>query len=1055
MNKFQLLKTFTILCLFFFFSISLYAQQLVTGKIFDERGNTLPGATIKTKKGTAVTIADINGAFSIRVPAGERSILISFTGYLSKEVAISGNSSGLKINLLPDTRNLSEVAVIGYQTRKTADLTGAISSINAETIAKSGAITVDQALQGRIAGLQMTENTGLPGGGSSIQIRGLNSINSTNEPIYVIDGVVISSATGTYYQNAFSSLNPADIASIDVLKDASATAIYGAQGANGVIIITTKRGKAGAPQITVDTKFSRQSIPKYLPMADLQAYAIHQNALYTLKGQPINDQFADPSLLGYGTNWQKEIFRPAYLGNYNLSLLGGNENTTYKIAGSYLNQDGIAVGSGFKRVTLNTSIDSKVKSWLKIGTSINLSSTKQVITIADYNLINSAIRQSPSVPARNLDGSFGGPEDPNDQLSNPIALANLLDKGNQNLNAFGNVYLEAKPLSWITYRSEYASSIGETLNHSFTPTYTLGYLFNSQITNNQSQQYNVNWTWRNLLIFDRTIAQSHAFNLMLAEEATQRTSNYLFGQRLGGNNDLRDLDAGDANTASNNGNTSKSGIQSYFGRFSYTYKDRYSLTGTLRFDGSSNFAQGHQWGTFPSAAAFWRISEEKFLKSITAISNLKLRVGYGKVGNSNIIPFAYSAILSNVPTIWGTGHLTANVPNPDVTWETTDSYNIGLDMGFLGDRIQLTADAYVKTTNNLLLALTLPAIAGTQGTNAASPPWGNVGAMQNKGFELSMNTQNIIAKNFTWTSNFVFSLNQNKVLKLNTENAQINSTYQVSGNAIIVTRTQPGQSIGMFYGYKVTGRVNSASDLYDSNGKLKVALPQGLTVSPSGVWVGDLLYDDYNKDGVINEQDRQFLGSPLPKFTYGFGNNFSYKNFDLSFFFNGVYGNKIINFLDISIDDPNQTTGNVSQRAALNWAKIALINPSGSASDINNVYISSGYPNIPRMSGTDPNANSRLSSRYLESGSYLRLQSLNFAYSLPRSLAAKIGLRSLKVYVSGMNLFTITKYSGYDPEVGMVKGQYSASSQNALLNGIDVGRYPSPRIYSMGLSVGI
>jgi hypothetical protein len=327
--------------------------------------------------------------------------------------------------------------------------------------------------------------------------------------------------------------------------------------------------------------------------------------------------------------------------------------------------------------------------------------------------------------------------------------------------------------------------------------------------------------------------------------------------------------------------------------------------------------------------------------------------------------------------------------------------------------------------------------------------------MQNKGLEFTLNTVNVQKGSFRWSSNFVFSLNRNKVLKLNTENAQLFGTYQVAGSNIIITRSVVGQSIGDFYGYKTIGRINSAADLYDGNGKLKVALPENAVVSQSGVWVGDLLYDDYNHDGVINEKDRQDLGSPLPKFTYGIGNSFTYKNLDLSFFFNGVYGNKVVNFLNVPFDDPNQAGGNITRRAAIDYAHLSLVNPSGSATDVNNVYVSSGDPSMPRMSGTDPNANNRFSSRFVEGASFLRLQNLTLGYSLPQKLLTRIGLRSFKAFLSGTNLFTITKYTGFDPEIGMTKAQYSAASQNPLLNGIDVGRYPAPRIYSLGFTLGL
>lgn len=1061
MRKLQLIKLWKVILIIIsvnFFSVSLFAQDqpTINGKVVDEKGESLPGATIRYKNNNASVVStDYDGNFTIKRLPGATVLVISFTGYLLQEVPLSSIKGMLRIALVPNITELKEVAVIGYQSKQKALVTGAMSTLDAKTIAEASVTSIDQALQGRVAGLVMTQNSGTPGGGSSIQIRGLNSINSTNEPIYVIDGVIISSGTGSYYQNAFSSINPSDIESIDVLKDASATAIYGAQGANGVIIITTKRGKAGAPQFTVDSKFTTQTVPRYLPMADLQAYAIHYNAIAAIRNLIPNSNFADPSLLGPGTNWQKEIFGPAPMQNYNFSLLGGNDNTTYKFAGGYLNQNGIAAGSSFKRITVNLAVDSKVKNWLKLGGSMNFNTTKQVTTIGDWGLIYNAVGQTPTVPAFNLDGSYGGPDNPNDGFLNPLALAQLIDNGNKGFGVLGNIYSEIKPTTWLTYRSEFATSMDEQLYHSYTPTYQLGSVFNSQITNNQSQRFSVNWTWRNLLTFDRKIAKYHSVNLLLGQEMTQRTSNYLWAQRYGGNNLVSDIDAGDATTAANAGNSSQSGVLSYFSRLSYSYKDKYLLTATLRDDGTSNFAAGHQWGLFPSASVAWRITEEGFMKKFKTIDNLKLRLGYGKVGNSNVIPFAYAAILTNSPTIYGPGHLVANVPNPDLSWEKTDSYNAGFDLGLFNDRIQFTFDAYLKQTNDLLLQLTLPAYTGT-GTlivNQTTPPWANAGAMENRGFEFSLNTINIQQGGFRWSSNFIFSLNRNKVVKLNTENATLYGTYQVSGNNIIITKSVAGQSVGDFYGYKVIGRINSAADLKDANGN-QVALPQGTAVGQSGVWVGDLLFEDYNHDGVINELDREDLGSPLPKFTYGIGNSLSYKNFDLSFFFNGVYGNKVANFLNIPFDDPNQTS-NITQRAALYYAHLSLINPAGSAADVNNVYVSSGDPLMPRLSGTDPNSNNRFSSRFVEDASFLRLQNLTMGYSLPQKLLSRIGVRSFKAIASATNLFTLTKYTGYDPEVGMTKAQYSAASQNPLLNGIDPGRYPSPRIYSIGFTLGL
>jgi TonB-linked SusC/RagA family outer membrane protein len=1029
---------------------------IVSGRVLSDSGRVIQGASVVVVGTTKGVPTGPDGKFTIEVPQNG-TIAVSAIGYETQLIKITSAAS-LEVRLISTSRNLDQIVVIGYGTQRRSDLTGAVGSVNSGTIEKSGVISIDQVLQGRVAGLQMTQNTGLPGGGSSIQIRGLSSINSTNEPIFVIDGVIISSGTGSYSSNAFSAINPADIESIDVLKDASATAIYGAQGANGVIIITTKKGKPGPPRLSADAKFGSQTLPKYLPMTNLQEYAQHLNELYTLKGWGINDYFADPSLLSKGTNWQREIFRPAKLQNYNLAVSGGNEITTYRVSGNYLKQDGVASGSGFDRITAAANIDTKLKPWAKMGGAMTLSRTTQVITIADWDLINSAVRQSPSVPARNLDGSFGGPEDANDALSNPLALSQLLDKGNKRIGVRGNVYLEIKPLNALSLKTEFATDLGQEMTHTFIPTYKLGNRYNSEITNQQTQRYASNWSWRNVVSWNKPIGASHTINAMVGQELTERTYNYIYAKRRGGSNQLRDIDAGDALTAENGGNTGRVAYTSFFGRAFYSFKNRYMITATLRYDGSSNFAEGHKWGVFPSTALAWKVSDEPFFRNIHIINNLKFRLGYGKVGNSNIRQFAYTANMANVPTIWGNGALVANVPNPDVTWESTKAYNIGMDMSLLKNRIELVADVYLKRTDNLLLELTLPGMTGAQQggpPGSASAPWDNVGSMQNKGIELSLNTVNIRKKNFSWSSNVVFTINRNKILKLNAESAFINKTYQLSGTTYIVSRTEAGRSIGEFWGYKAIGRINSADDIYDKNGQLKIAIPEKQKIDRNnGIWIGDLIWDDYNQDGVINQEDRQYLGSPLPDFTYGFGNTFTYKNFDLTIFFTGTYGNKVLNFLNLAIDDPN-TTGNLTKRAAMDYAHLGLKDPGGSAADVNNVYVSSGDASMPRMALNDVNSNNRLSSRFVEDGSFLRLQNVTLSYTVPKNIYTKLGFNNVKLYVNAQNIYTFTKYSGYDPEVGMTKDQYSATSQNALLNGVDPGRYPAPRIFTVGLSLGL
>ena len=1059
-NRFKSLWLLFLMCLIPVWGLS--QSVTVKGVVKDATGEPVIGASVIEKGTTNGIVTDFDGAFSLSV-SSKATLQVSFIGYKTEEVAVAGKTT-LNIVLKEDTEMLDEVVVVGYGQMKRSDLTGAVTSVSAETIEQMNPTSIDQVLQGRAAGVLMVQNSGMPGGGSSVQIRGLNSINGTNEPIYIIDGVTISGNTGTLTDNALSSINPSDIESMEVLKDASATAIYGAQGANGVIIITTKRGKEGKPRVNFDAQYGIQYLAKELDMANLREYAQHNNEVVGLMGRGRIVEFADPTLLGEGTNWQRAIFRPAAMQNYNLSLSGGTKGTSYKLSAGYLKQDGIAEGSDFDRLTLNTGLDSEVFKWLKIGASLNLSRTTQTTSIADWNLINSAVFQKPSVPVYNLDGSYGSPSETDDNNSqvNALAIAQLVDKNNRKLSVRSNIYATIKPFKWMSYKTEFSSNIGAEEVHSFTPSYYFtSWQKNDYANRQETMRVNYYWAWRNLINLNFKFNDNHDLNFMLGHEMTETTSNYLYGTRILGSSSLTDLGAGDASTAENNGYTGRSSFLSYFGRVHYSLLDRYMITATMRYDGSSNFAKGNRWGSFPSAALAWRINKEEFLSDVEWLDNLKIRAGYGVVGNSNVASFAYTSILNNTETVWGSGSALSRLPNNDLTWETTKSYNVGLDLNLWGNRVEFIADWYNKRTDDLLIVLTLPGFTGTNGTGSMSAPWGNVGSLENKGFEFTLNTVNISKKDFQWRSSLVFSLNRNKVLSLNTATAEVFKTYQYGGNDKQVTVTRPGYPIGQFYGYKVIGRINSAADLYDENGNIKVALPEeGATGKPkainetNGIWVGDLLFEDVNEDGIINSDDQQIIGNPLPKFTGGFGNTFSYKGFDLNMYFTFSYGNQVMNWLNLTINNPRDYTNNLLKDAALDYARLGLIGPEGSSNNIYNVCVVSGKENMPRISSNDLNEYNRISSNLIEDASYIRLQTLSLSYTFPQKIITKMNLNMLKLYCNVSNLFTLSKYSGYDPEVGMARDQYSNYAQSALLNGFDAGRYPSPRTFTFGINVG-
>lgn len=1033
-----------------FIPVWAVAQVLtVKGTVKDNKGETLAGVSILEVGSTSNgVITDLNGNFVINVSKNAK-LSISYIGY-NKIVVNVDSRSVINIELEEQSRSLDEVVVVGYGQMKRSDLTGSISSVKSDAISKSVVTSVDQILQGRVAGVQVQQNDGMPGGSSSVRIRGINSLSGSNEPVYVIDGVIIDGNSGSNATNPLSSINPSDIVSMDILKDASATAIYGSRAANGVIMITTKRGKSGETKVNYNGYIGWQEMPKKLPMLNLQQYAYLKNARSAASIVQADNYFVRPDLLGTGTDWQDELFSKAPMTSHNLSITGGSDKSTYAIGAGYLNQNGIATGSGFERFNLRANIDTQVKKWLKSGISLDLSNSNQKLTVSDESLIKTALKQTPVVAARNADGSFDGPQTTEFVMTNPLGLALLKENYNEKTGIRGNTYLEATILKGLSFKTELSFDFGMNSSYKFSPSYTFGALTNNVIESERSKSYSKYWVFRNLINYNTTIAEVHSVNLMLGQEAQKSGWEYLDGYRSGFvSNVAHDLNMGDATTAKNQGSSYFNTLSSYFGRLFYSFDDRYLLTATMRYDGSSQLAEGHRWAWFPSAALAWKVSNESFMREIPDIYNLKLRLGWGLVGNQNVPNYAYTSLLTSVQTAnWGTGLLSGNTANPDLAWESTSSSNIGIDLGLFKNRIEFTADVYYKRTNNLLLQLPLPAYVGSTGMGSTSAPWGNIGSIENKGIELSLNTVNIDQKNFSWKSTFVFSLNRNKVLQLNSETGVINGSIQEGSETNIVTRTVVGQPIAQFYGYKVIGRFEKATDFYykDANGKIQpTAIPKGMTISENGVWIGDYIFEDVNKDGVIDDNDRTFIGNPEPKFTYGIGNNLTYKNWDLSVFLTGSYGNKVVNYQRRWLENPRENNNVLFE--ATQYAVLSKINEAGPV-DYRNIYISGGDPYMPRMAASSAasTSNFRYSDRFVEDGSYLRIQNISLGYNLPREWMKKLKIENVKLYANLQNVYTFSVYKGYDPEVGSM-------NQNALLTGIDNARYPSPRIYTFGLNL--
>lgn len=1005
-------------------------------------GEPMIGVSVLVKGTSTGTITDFDGNYSINASNGQ-TLIFSYIGY--QEIEVTVNKRVMNVTLKEDSKLLDEVVVIGYGGMKRSDLTGSVTSVTAEDMKKSITTSLDQALQGRAAGVNVTQNSGAPGGGISVAIRGVNSFNG-NEPLYVIDGIQISGQTSGN-TSALSNINPSDIVNMEILKDASATAIYGTRGANGVVLITTKQGQAGATRISYEGYYGIQQLPNELEVLNLREYAVYQNMRAEIIGFDHREEFKDPSVLGNGTNWQREIFRSAPVHNHQISITGGGEKSRFAIMAGYIDQEGIGLGSGFERYSLRINMDNQLKKWLKIGVNSYVARREQVNTIDDGGIIETAIRQLPETPVRNSDGSWGTQQENiyGTYYSNPVAEALTRENYNRGTDLQIRGYVDINPIKGLTLRAEASTNINYYTGYQFTPLIDYGY--HKQASSGSRSSSNSSYTtFTTYATYEKSI-KHHYFSLMAGHESQESKNESLNGSREGFMfNTVHELNVGDSKTAKNGSSRGESALESYYGRFNYNYADRYLFTATVRRDGSSNFSENHRWGTFPSLALGWRINNEKFMKGVEFINNLKLRLSWGVVGNQAIWQgYAYGVTMASSATPSGQGFYPGNFSNPDLKWEKTNAYNIGLDISLFNNRVEFIAEVYKKDIDNLLMQASLPSyVAGV-----ITSPWVNAGAMTNKGLELTLNTVNINNKNFTWKTNLTFSKNTNKVTELYTES----SALVGSVGGLAYTYTTVGTPVGQLYGYKVIGMFKDESDFYkkdkfgnnilnDNGERIPVALPKDVQQGVNGVWVGDFMYEDKDGNGIIDEEDRFYIGNPEPKFTYGITNDFRYKDFDLSIFLGGVYGNKIYNMLREKYTNPMSNSGLLKEATKI--AQIGLKDPNGSSTDISNVYITNSDASVQRIHTTDANTNNRISDRFVEDGSYLRVKNISLGYTFPKALLSKFQIENLRVYVNIQNPFTFTNYKGYDPEVG---------SYDVLLRNIDYARYPTQRVYTFGLNV--
>ncbi|MEB2775357.1 TonB-dependent receptor [Algoriphagus sp. D3-2-R+10] len=1033
------------LILMCFWSTTMFGQTIqISGVVKSELDNdVLPGVNVVVKGTTNGTVTDLDGRYSLEVPSPETVLVFSFIGFGHEEVRV-GSQSVINVVLTSEMNSLDEVVVIGYGTTKRQDVTGSISSVSGEDIRRTSPVTIDQALQGKVPGVVIQQASGQPGGAVNVQVRGL-SFGASN-PLYVIDGVIMGGTatlgTGT---NPLAGINPSEIESIDVLKDASATAIYGSQATNGVIVITTKRGKESPPSITYEFYTGVQQLPSKLPLMNLQEYASFINERNSGMGWGFDErpEFANPEYLGKGTDWQKELFRNAPMSNHTITVSGGDRRTQYLLSGSYFGQEGIALGSDFRRVSLRLNLDNKTTDWLKIGTSLQLVNINENVNSSSSNVINTALSQTPDIPVTNADGSWGGAFNPNGWVNNtvnPYAIA-LINKDEARRNQlFGNVYSEISITKDLTLRNEVTGSFSMATQDRFFPTYTMGLV--ERTINSASFTFAQSFysTARSYLTYARMFGERYNVNVMGGHEAQlNKSENSMAARNNFPSNNVQVISSGDPLTATNSGSKTHSAQESYFGRINLGLDDKYLLTGNIRADGSSRFAAGNRWVTTYSGALAWKINNEGFMKDLKDINELKLRVGYGLTNNQNIRDFAYTSTLGTVATgLSGIAQLTRNMANPLVEWERTHYSNIGLDGTFFNWRLNFSVDLYDRNTEGLLMQIPLPLYSGTVvgwSPGAIDAPFVNVGEVNNRGIDFRISSKNIRNKNFVWTTDLTVSRNVNKVINLLTDEASLDGQY---------SKTIKGRSIGEFYGYVVEGVFAQASDF--ETYAIPVRNGERLNVGSAGgsVWYGDLIFKDLNGDGIIDENDQTFLGSPIPKFQLGLNNSFSYKNFDLNVFFNANYGNKVYNRMRINGEFPGTSFGYM--RALNNYAKLELIDPEGSASDINNVYVSNPDTRIVGIRNDNTNDNNRTSDKFVEDGSFIRCRNISLGYTFSEKLIKKAYMNSLRVYVNVTNAFLLTNYKGMDPEIG---------SWNPLNAGVDSGFYPQPRVFTVGASVSL
>lgn len=989
----------------------LHAQQqakTVTGTVTDVSGEPIIGANIRIKGTTTGTITDIDGNFSIE--AEPQSVIeVSYIGYLTQETVIN-NQKSIRFLLKEDTKTLDEVVVIGYGVQKKADLTGSVANINTEKLNTQSNANIGQALQGKIAGVDIVSQGGAPGSGTRIMVRGIGTLNNAS-PLYIVDGM---------YMNSIDHINPNDIASIDVLKDASSAAIYGSRAANGVIIVTTKEGSntEGKPIIDLSVNLGISTASKFLDMLDAKGWAEVTTIARQAIGKPALDMATD--LANKPDNdWQDIMFRPALMQNYNLAVKGGGKYSTYYTGLGYFNQDGIVKGTNYQRYNIQSKNDYK-RGIFSAGTNliISFSHDKPLHQELRGGMIGTILQSVPTLEKYDdtREGGYGGTYGDVVNIPHPLAIIddNIMDRYNENVKIFANLYAQIELFKGLKYKLNLTPDFSFERYKNYLNKYDFGLATNSitQLTERQRRRRNI--LVENLLTFDRTFGE-HKISALAGYTYQDSRFRHIQAYGEGLPQGLEEIDAATTNR-SNEGNSWRSVLTSILGRVFYSYQNKYLFTATIRRDGSSKFGKNNRYGYFPSFSLGWNVAEEKFMENVHWLDQLKLRGGYGVLGNQEIDNYQYSSTITtgiNYPDGNGgllQGAFPKNFANPDIKWEETAMTNVGIDFMAFNNRLSLTADYYVKNTKDILLTVPIPISSG-----GANDPIRNAGKIRNNGFEFNLGWMDQPNPDISYGINLIGSFNKNKVIAMGSESGSIKggSTNQ----NITTSETKAGYPIGGYWLISTAGYFNSQEevDAYAKDGK---------KIQPAAE-PGDIKFVDANNDGVINDDDRVFQGSPFPDFTFALNGNMRYKNFDLSIGLQGVLGNKIYNATRQTLEDV--TKGSNFLASCLDYWTPENKNASH-----------------PRLTWDDPNRNTRAESdRYLENGSYLRLRSVQLGYTFPQTWF-KGAIQHARVYINAENLFTITSYSGYSPDV---------NADNANYRGFDNFIYPTNRTFMLGLKV--